>query len=147
MKPTDPEMYIGADLFYNLSSYNLDCEQTDVARGSTARNPFYGLTSKLGFVASNQLEANIKDALEDYAPYADWLSSQISGTSSEREDKDAVSSSQLTDGSRIEAYSVMQSFFLGYYYSLFLRFVDTTSRKCKLLKATGASDQEKSSGG
>ena len=129
--PTSGEVDDCQDLTYAFSSFRSDTGPITCAKGKckchTARTPFSGLIGKHAFVRSKSLDVYINDALEEFVSVADWLTMQTSDGQVGEGDDGWVASAHFTNDFRIEAFSVMQSVFLGYYYQLFLRFVDTKS--------------------
>jgi hypothetical protein len=69
----------------------------------------------------------------------DWLCSQITGCESERHSGKAKRTSEsiedwCVDATRINAFTLLQAFFMGYYYGVFLPMVDTSSLQLQVVE-------------
>jgi hypothetical protein len=90
-----------------------------------AQGELYTLAKQLAFVVNDEVLRGLKDCLKCERPeHLAWVSDQIRG---ERTREYSISDPNLQEVDKITAYTVCQSFFMGYYYELFFRLEDTST--------------------
>jgi len=87
------------------------------------RNPLKDLVEAHGLLNNDELYSAASRHLDRQS--SQWLLKQTTGTTDSGEDY--IFDNQMTDLSKINSFTVFQAFFMGYYYSVFLGLVDTTS--------------------
>ena len=135
-RPSSQEVDNCQDIMYSFSSLQSTSEAASLTKEkrTATRQPFTGLISKHAFINSKAMDLYIKEALEEFAPLADWLVMQTNDGEVGEGDDGWVTSPDFSNSNRIEAFSVMQSFFMGYYYQLFGRFIDTASLEIPIVE-------------
>ncbi|KAI9727631.1 MAG: hypothetical protein M1828_005859 [Chrysothrix sp. TS-e1954] len=96
------------------------------------------LAHECAFLVSPKVMTCLQDALGGYRYEAEWLGTALASESDDWYPNTGNEKSIYRYRYRAEAFSVMQSFFLGYYYQLFLRFVDTSSLEMQVVEGNWA---------
>ena len=127
MAPTANEVHNSSDLTYLFSSHSSDRDRPGrQSQHQAPQSPMNGVLDRHNFCTSNKMYQHFEEAAELHANRADWLLQQTGdGVVGEGEDG-WVSSPEFYNELKIEAFSVMQSFLMGLYYTVFLRLVDTS---------------------
>lgn len=90
----------------------------------------YKLAGTFGLAVNNELCQSLERILADDLPRIDWLLDQIAPTS-----RDAYSQQKSIQGDadQINLFTIFQAFFMGYYYEIFLRLVDTDGLELQIV--------------
>ena len=93
------------------------------------------LASMLAFVINQELLIELQNCLHhEPSKVLDWLKDQISGQSFPHLGHLSIESDKLQDLSKIHAFCVYQSFFMGYCYNVFMEVIDTKSLKMQTIE-------------
>lgn len=107
---------VGKDLEYVL--YDTGSETGRVATET------HDLVSSLGFAVNSEIcQALERTMRHEDASILSWLHSQ---TMEGPRNASTIRSPDMNDAAKINAFTVFQAFFMGYYYGIFLKLVDTS---------------------
>jgi hypothetical protein len=96
-------------------------------------NPIFNAASALGIVVNHELCDCLSDTLENESTETlTWVLDQIKWDEDAQDGKD-ISGKDLNDITLISAFCVFQAFFMGYYYDIFLRLVDVSSLRLRVV--------------
>ncbi|KAF4995924.1 hypothetical protein FDECE_12653 [Fusarium decemcellulare] len=132
---------IGVRKSFNESARNINLEEpmaqfTDIQytivdggrpmeRTSTQQ---MNLAKRFGLVLNQELLDGLKNSLHQIsADLLSWFGDTTDGHRGSMFGGSGISDPDMTDGSKIVGFCVFQSFFMGYYYDLFGRLVDTST--------------------
>ncbi|OAL45383.1 hypothetical protein IQ07DRAFT_684306 [Pyrenochaeta sp. DS3sAY3a] len=90
----------------------------------------YRLAGTFGFAVNNELCQSLEKELSNHLPQVDWLLDQLAPNS---RDPSALPKSIQGDADQIDLFTIFQAFFMGYYYDIFLRLVDTDGLELKIV--------------
>lgn len=125
VKPTTKAAAEGQDLLYTVQDLG-----TEVAR---SRPAVYALVEAHGLVVNGELCVNLEQVLmREKDSTLEWILDQTTNVRvgplrTKVRWLGGISDHAHTDKTTIEAFTVFQSFFMGYYYHMFLQLVDTST--------------------
>ena len=96
------------------------------------RTKIVALLEALAFVVNTEVCSELELVLQRESDATlDWLLTQ---TEDSLNTANMVSNMEFNDDTRINAFTVFQAFFMGYYYAIFLRMVDTSALQVKVVE-------------
>ncbi|KAF5984642.1 hypothetical protein FCOIX_2531 [Fusarium coicis] len=105
--------------------YSIFDQGAEVERTSTG---IMSLAESFGLVLNQELIEGLQNSLhrvsEDVLP---WFIATTKGDARAMSDGFGISDPNMTDESKVDGFCILQSFFMGYYYDIFGRLVDTST--------------------
>ncbi|KAH8728536.1 hypothetical protein GQ44DRAFT_824316 [Phaeosphaeriaceae sp. PMI808] len=89
------------------------------------------LADAFGFATNNELCQNLEKVLVDESPKVDWLLDRLVPTTTN--DQSILKRPIQGTTDEINMFTVFQAFFMGYYYEIFLRLVDTEALQLQIV--------------
>ena len=115
-----------SDIYYTFTDHGTECQRTssEVNNLAMAHAP----------VINNELLSSLEQCFEHESPeLLTWLNTQTRGGSSKDYD---ILDPDMVDRVKINAFCVFQSYFMGYYYEIFFRVVDTSSLRLQTVEGS-----------
>ena len=101
-----------------------------IDEGSTiqrVRAGIFELASKSFPLLTQSLVTELNDTLaKENDDTLDWLNRELKDENNRGPTPEAIESMALSDAGKIKAFTIFQAFFMGYYYSVLLRVIDTS---------------------
>ena len=115
-----------SDIYYTFTDRGTECQRTssEVNNLAVAHAP----------VINNELLSGLEQCFEHESPeLLTWLNSQTRGGGSTDYD---ILDPDMLDHDKINAFCAFQSYFMGYYYEIFFRAVDTSSLRLQTVEGS-----------